>query len=48
MTSILFLLCPVIFGALCLLIGQAIHSFKNREQMDELAQLVVVIETGRK
>jgi hypothetical protein len=47
MTSTLFLLCPVIFGVLCLLIGQAIHSFKNREQMDELAQLIVVIDTGR-
>ena len=46
MTSTVFLLCPVIFGALCLLIGQTIHWFKNREQMDELAQLAVVIETG--
>lgn len=48
MTSTLFLLCPVIFGALCLLIGQAIHLFKNRDQMYELAQLIVVIDTGRK
>jgi len=48
MTSTLFLLCPIIFGALCLLIGQTIHWFKKESQMDELAELVVVIETGRK
>ena len=48
MTRTLFLLCPVIFGALCLLIGQTIHWFKNRHQIDELAKLIVVIDTGRK
>jgi hypothetical protein len=47
MTSTLFLLCPIIFGAVCLLIGQAIHWFKNRHQIDELAQLIVVVNTGR-
>jgi hypothetical protein len=48
MTSTLFLLCPVIFGALCLLIGQTIHWFKNQDQLEELAELIVVTETGRK
>lgn len=48
MTSELFLLCPIIFGGLCLFIGQTIHWFKNRHPIDELAQLIVVIEMGRK
>jgi hypothetical protein len=48
MTNTLFLLCPVIFGGLCLLIGQTIHWVKYKNQDDDLEQLIVVVNTGRK
>jgi hypothetical protein len=48
MTGILFLLCPVIFGGLCLLLGDVFNWLKQEHGKNDLVNLRVVLHSGRK
>ncbi len=45
--SILFLLTPVIFGALCLLLGETIQWLKKKNEEKDLSKVTVIAQSGR-
>lgn len=48
MTRILFLLSPVIFGGLCLLIGETFSWLKQKRGESGLTKMTIVSNTRRK
>ncbi len=48
MTRLLFLSSPVLFGGLCLLVGETFHWARKRKSEKSLEKTAVYIRAGRK